>query len=172
MLTIETIKKIAYLSVIESLEESLKAVRKKDLASSVRQRAEDFHTFLSKYGMLSTLSFYLSKSSEDKAYEKLICKLSGSGDCGSDKNDYAVFVKALFDYLSNLAKRSDVPPEVSSLVNKISPCTPKTSCEFIHFLRKLINLDPYEKVLLMIILREFAEAIKSISRIHSASETG
>jgi hypothetical protein len=172
MLTMEPIKKIAYLSVIESLEESFKVAGKKDLASSVRQRAEDFHAFLSKYGVLSTLSFYLSKASDDGAYEKLIRMLSGSRERDSNNLDYAIFVKAFFDYLSNLAKRSDVIPEVCNLVNKISPCTPKTCGKFIHFLKKLIDLDPYEKTLLMIILREFAEAIKSISRIYSASEQG
>jgi hypothetical protein len=46
MLTMEPIKKIAYLSVIESLEESFKVVTKEDLAKSLKQRAEDFHEFL------------------------------------------------------------------------------------------------------------------------------
>ncbi|MDT7888122.1 MAG: hypothetical protein RQ885_04000 [Desulfurococcales archaeon] len=150
------------------------AVRAKDLPSSVRQRAEDFHTFLSRYGILSTLSFYLEKASEDKAYEKLINALTGSRANVDREIDlgYAVLVKALFDYLSNLAKRSEVIPEICSLANKISPCIPMTCGEFIPFLRKLLDLDPYDKTLLMIILREFAEAIKSISRIHSSSETG
>jgi hypothetical protein len=170
MLTMEPIKKIAYLSVIESLEESFKVVTKKDLAKSLKQRAEDFHEFLSRYGMLSTLSFYMSKACEERAYEKLIDILSGSKTDRYEKDiEYAIFVKAFFDYLSNLAKRQEVIPEICSLVNEISPCTPRTCGELIRFLRKLIDLDPYEKTLLMIILREFAEAIKSISRIHSGT---
>lgn len=173
MLTLETVKRIAYSSVIESLEESFKAVQKADLARSVRQRAEDFHVFLSKYGILSTLSYYISKACDDKAYEELLGALSGTRGTRSigDKDlSYAVLVKVFFDYFTNLAKRSEIP-EICSLINKVSPCTPTRCHDFIHFLRKLIDLDPYEKTLLTITLREFAESIKSVSRIYAA-ETG
>jgi len=178
MLTTEVIKKIAYTTVIESFEEILEKIPSErasyiaDVADSIRKRSEDFYEYIMRYGVLSTLSFYLSKASNDKTYDKLLQYLRGDRRDGSLKLSsaeagYAAYVYTLFKYLGALAKRSDIP-EVCRLANKILPCTPDNSYEFIRFLVRVVELEPFEMALLRIVLREFAEAAKSISLIEAA----
>ncbi len=188
MLIAEILRREAYQSVIETVDTFFERFamacgdtrdfisKRESTASSLKQRAESFYDSVSRFGFLSTMSFYMYKAVETysslskifSAAEEQKPQRSGREKEECEKGDYgySLFLRAFFDYLESLSRKSEIP-EICSLVQKIMPCKPREVGDLAQMLRNLLKLEPRETDLLYMVIKAFSEASKTVSTIYS-----